>query len=530
MTGTPHVLSIDLGTGGPKVALVSMRGEVAARAVRAVETRLLPPDGAEQDPEEVWQAVASAVREVLGRAGAGVPVAGVSLASQYFSVVAVDREGQPLAGLVLWMDGRGGRHARALHAAHPEAGRRWLEIHGLLPLPSGADSLSHILWLREERPDVYARAHAFLEPADYVAARLTGRCTANPCTAFALLLTDNRDPGAVGWCDELVALAGVDPAKLPELVPVLSEIGPVRADVARALGLPRNVPVFSGLNDTQAVCVGTGAFGAGRGGVNVGTTSQVLAHVDHKCADLAREVMTMPGALPGRYAVLAENGIAGKALDHFLRRVVFARDGLADHAAGSDPFAGLGKALAETPPGAGGLLFLPWLTGSQSPQADPHVRGAFLNVSLDTTRAHMLRAVVEGVALSLRWLLPAVEDLAGGPFRELGFAGGAALSEPWAQVMADVLDRPLRQLADARHVINRATALLAFTRLGHASLDDHGLFCPVRCELEPRAELRELYRERLGAFLEAFERNRPVFARLNAAPAEPAPSPRREST
>jgi xylulokinase len=515
MRPVPHVLSIDLGTSGPKVALVGSDGSVAAAATRRVTTLRLPPDGAEQDPEEIWTAVADAVREVVGKAALPAEaVVGVSAASQYSSIVPVDRDARPLANLVLWMDARGAPCARRLHAEHPEAGGTWIEIHGMLPLPSGNDSLSHILWLREAHPGVYERTHAFLEPVDFVTARLTGRCTANACTAFLMLLTDNRDLERVAWSEPLLALAGVERDKLPELVPVSSPIGPLLAPVAAQLGLSPRTPVFSGVNDTQAVSVGTGTFLPGVGGVNSGTTSQVLAHLDAKRTDLANEIVSAPSPLPGRYVAIAENGLGAKALDHFLSGIAFASDALADHAA-RDPFAGLERAAGEAPPGSEGLLFLPWLTGTGSPASNPSVRGAFLNLSLGTTRAHMVRAILEGVAMSLRWLLPAVESFGGTRFDELRFAGGAAVSDAWSQIMADVMGRPVVQLADARHVINRATALLAFERLGVAGLGDLPALCPPKRTWTPRAEHGERYDGLFEQFLAALAANRPIFEALN---------------
>jgi xylulokinase len=330
-----------------------------------------------------------------------------------------------------------------------------------------------------------------------------------------MLLTDNRRLDAVRWHDELIARAGIDRAKLPELVPVSADVGPVRPAVAEELGLSRRTPVFSGVNDTQAAAVGTATFLPGVGGVNSGTTSQVLAHVDAKRTDFENEIVSAPSPVAGRYIALAENGLGAKALDHFLRSVAFATDGLADHA-GEDPFRGVDAAAKAAPPGSAGLLFLPWLTGTYSPAANSRVRGAFLNLSLETTRSHMVRAILEGVAMSLRWLLPAVERFADERFGELRFAGGAALSDAWSQIVADVTGRPVLQLADARHVVNRATALLAFERLGLLGLDDVRRLCPVKRAYRPRPEHRETYERLFEQFLAALERNRPIFEALNA--------------
>src|SRR5262245_38984720 len=204
-----HVLAIDLGTSGPKVALVSERGDLTARAARPVTTRFLPPHGAEQDPAEIWGAIRSAIHQVVDEGQ--VPreaIVAVGCASQYFSVIPVDAKGEAVGSLIVWMDGRGGPHALSLYADNPSAFDRWVEIHGIPPLPSGGDSLSKTLWIKRDRPDLWKRARGVLEPVDWVLMRLTGRCTTNVCTAFPFLLTDSRRLDALEWSDELLELAG----------------------------------------------------------------------------------------------------------------------------------------------------------------------------------------------------------------------------------------------------------------------------------------------------------------------------------
>jgi len=510
-----YVLSIDLGTSGPKVALVNSRGELAACATRNVPQQLLPPDGAEQDSDEIWAAVVSAVRQVV-RDGDQAPeeIVAITCTSQYFSIVPVDRDLRPTMNLVLWMDGRGAPYVRRLYERHPEAFETWVDVHGMMPLPSGNDSLSHILWLQHERPEVYARTYKFLEPMDYLLARLTGRCTANLCSAFPFLLTDNRNLDERRYDARLVEMAGIDVDKLPELLPINACIGELRPKVASELGLAPTTKVFGGVNDTQAVSVGAATFQGSHGGINVGTTSQVLAHVGSKKSDLANAILSMPSPIRGRYLVMAENGLGAKTLDHFMRNIAFARDALADHAA-DHPFAGVDAAVETVEPGSGGLLFLPWLNGSQAPDSNARARGGFLNLSLATTRAHMVRAILEGGAFNLRWLLPAVESFVEQRFDELLFSGGGAMSEAWSQIMADVLDRPVGQLDEPRHVNNRATAFLAFVELGVLSLAEIGSLCRVRRHFEPRPAFRDRYDRMFTQFLAAFEQNRPIFDALN---------------
>ncbi|MEO6197476.1 MAG: FGGY-family carbohydrate kinase [Dehalococcoidia bacterium] len=518
---TRHVLAIDLGTSGPKAALVSENGEVSARAVRSIATRLIPPDGAEQDPREVWGAVAEVIREVVSTAS--VPresIVAVAVAAQYFSIVPVGADGEAVGPLLLWLDGRGGPHSIALYSKHPTAFPRWMEVHGIPPLPSGADSLSKMLWIQAEHPDIYERTRCFLEPVDFVLARLSKRFTANVCTAFSMLLTSQHDLGTLSWDEELLEMSGIDRDKLPELVPPNSVIGKIDAAVAEDLGLSPDTSIISGLNDTQAAAIATAAFRPSSGAINAGTTGQVLAPIGVKKGDLAKSLVSMPSAVPGRYMVMAENGIAARSLDHFLRDIVFANDPLANHSQ-ADPFAGVDAAVESSPPGAGGTLFLPSLTGTVSPDANANARGAFINIGLETDRARMVRAVFEGVAFSLRALLPAVEEFTGDVYHELRFSGGGARSDAWARIFADVIGRPIHPLADPVHASNRASALLAFQTLGIASLDDIDRFCPIRGTFEPERDHRALYDHLFGQFQASYTALGPVFNTLNGPGAPP---------
>lgn len=510
-----HVVAVDLGTSRLKVALVSEQGEVAAAATRPVATALLPDGGAEQDPEAIWAALRDAVREVIGRAALPPEsIAAVAPASQFCSLVPVDAEGRATSNLLLWLDGRGGRYAADVRRRHPDAMARWIEVHGIPPLRSGQDALSKILWLQNERPREWQRTHSVLEPADWLVMRLTGRFTASPCTAFMLLLTGTEHPEILEWHPDLVRMSGVDPAKLPPLVPPCTEVGRLRREVAEDLGLPPAALVYSGTNDTQAASIATATFRPGAGAVNAGTTGQMLCHLPSRRLDLANSLVSMPSPLAGRHLLMAENGIAARALDHFLRDVVFTGDALAPQT-NVDPFAGLEETVAAAPPGSRRLLFLPSLTGTGAPDGNARARGAFVNISLGVDRACMVRAILEGVAFSLRGLLEPVEALAEATFGELRFSGGGARSDAWSQIVADVFDRPVLPLADPLHSNNRASALLAFEQLGLAGLDDIERFCPVRHRFEPRREHRPLYDELYGRYRAAYEGLCPVFDALN---------------
>lgn len=453
---TQCVLAVDLGTGGPKVALIGDDGATVAWALAPVATTLLPGGGAEQDPHEMWSAVVTATREVLASVAATPPIVAVAVTSQYMSTVPVAADGTPTGPCILWMDTRGGAHNRTLLLEGTSA--LFVERHGLIPLPSGHDNVAHAHVLQSHHPQAYANAAALVEPMDYLTARLTGRVTATQSTAFGQLACDNRAWGSVEYDPALVAATGLDPAKLATLVPMNSIVGEVTTSAAAELGVAAGTPVVAGTIDSITSAVGSGALGPADGSVIIGTTSVLVTHIHERRGDIRAGVLSVPSPLAGMYYVMAENGLGGRAFE-------WARQFLGY----PDVEAALADAAAVR---CDGVQFLPWMLGSGAPRPDDHVRGAYVGLSLHHDRRHALRATLEGVALNLAWLLPVVEKFVGTRFPFLRFGGGGAQSGLWAQLLADALDRPVHRLADARTTNARGAAFLAFAALGRLRLAD----------------------------------------------------------
>jgi xylulokinase len=309
-------------------------------------------------------------------------------------------------------------------------------------------------------------------------------------------------------------MSGLDPSKLPTLQPLDVPVGALRAEVATELGLPAGAVVHAAINDSHAGAIATGARDDARIGLMIGTTSVVLDTTDTHGTDLDHEVLSMPSPFAGEFLVWAENGLAGKVVEHVLERVVHATDELGDHTT-DDPFAQLDRLLAAVPPGSGNILFLPWLAGSLSPSANGMMRGGFLNLSLDTERRHLVRAVIEGLGFNLGWLLPVVEKFSGHRGEEIIFGGGAARSTEWVQTLADILGRPVAPLRDPHQTIARATALYALYRGGVLDDADLARMVDTTALVEPRPEHRATYDVLQTQFIAAFEALRDISAALN---------------
>lgn len=498
--GAPYVLAIDLGTSGVKVAVIDPDGVVVSGATEPFTTRFTADGGAEQDADEWWGAIGRCARATVAEAGPARAPGVVAVTSQYMSVVAIDAAGRPLAPVIMWTDRRGGPQ-------HPlreryDVWERWLDVHGLVPLDN--DDVGHIAVLRDRYPNHRDGLAAYVEPADALTARLTGRVTATPCTAFPLMCTDNRDWSKVDYDDELLALASLTRDMLPPIVAAGEPLGPLTAAAAAHLGVAPGTPVMPATVDSITSAIGCGAIDSSRLAFVMGTTSVVASHVGAKQVDLAHGITSMPSPLPGAYFVMAENGMGAKALDLFVNQVVYADDAFATAPAPVDAFARAEAAARAVPAGSDGVLFLPWLAGSIAPAPDDDVRAGFLGVHLGTTRAHLARAVYEGVALNAAWLLPAFQDFTQQQYDVLTLGGGGARSDLWAEIVASACGITVQQLADPAHTNARGAALLALAQLGHIELRDVPSMIRIHTTYEPAP----------GATREVYE---PLLAELTAA-------------
>jgi xylulokinase len=511
-TAAGAALGIDVGSTNVKVALVRADGTVAGTASRPLATTR-NGDAVTQDPVALFDAVVGAVGEVCAtHRNVAATVASVGVCSQYSSTVPVDAAGMPVADMVLYLDRRGTEHCWDIITTHDTAFALWIERHGIPPVGGGL-SLGHMLWMQHDRPDIHNAAAAYLEPMDYVVARLTGRICATQGTMFTSQLCDNRTLGTTSYDPDLVALSGVDPSRLPELIAPDAVVGEVLGSLAEAWGIPASATVAAAMNDSHAGAFATGAYRGATGGLMVGTTSVLLDNLDHTAADLAHEIVAMPSPVPGTWLVWAENGLAGRAVDHVLSGLVHTSDVLGQHAT-ANPFAALDDALASVPAGSDGVLFLPWLAGSMAPAASSGMRGGFINLTLDTGRTHLVRAAIEGTALNAGWLLPAVESLTGRTMSSVVLGGGAARSAGWAQVFADVLDRPVCPVVDPDTAVARAVALVAIMGPTAAASDPNDVMVRTSGIHHPDPAHRATYDAAQRRFVAAFEALRPLAEEL----------------
>jgi xylulokinase len=511
------VLAVDLGTGGPKVGLVSFHGEIVWWEHVGVRTTYAPGGSVTQDADEWWRLVVDATRRGVRAAGvAAEQVVAVCVTGQWASTVPVDADGVPVGPCLMWMDTQGARHSRAvvggpLQGYQPRALATWVRHSGGVPSTSGDDPVGHMLHLRHDRPEIAGRARWYLEPVDYLSMRFTGVAAASHMSMTAAWLTDNRRLDLMEYDAKLVRLAGVDADKLPPLVPAGSVIAPVRATVAEQLDISPAARVVTGMPDLHGATVGSGCVLEHETHLSIGTTGWISCPLSEKKTDVLRQTTTVPGLGLGTHGYLLANNqdSAGRCLQWFRDNVFDGGD------SGPAGYARITEAAGTVPPGAGGTIFTPWLTGERSPVDDRSARAGVLNLSLTTSQAHLARAVLEGVAYNARWLLEAAEHFTGRRLDPLRIVGGGAQSELWCQIVADVCDRSVERVGEPLLCGLRGAAIAAGMALG--AVAPHEVRSLVRTDrtFSPDPSTRETYDRLFAEFPRLYTAERPMFGRLN---------------
>ena len=523
MPAQPYILAIDLGTSGPKVALVTTDGAIAHHTFEPTPLTLLPDGGAEQNPADWWRAVTTAARRVMAEtAAAPESVVGVAVTAQWSGTVAVNADGEPLMNAIIWMDSRGAPYIKQISGGRitiegygVEKLPRWLRLTGGIPAQSGKDSIAHILFIKHRHPKIYRQTHKFLEPKDYLNLKLTGEFAASYDSIALHWVTDNRDLTRVDYDDRLLAMTTIEREKLPDLRRAVDVLGTVTPQAAVELGITPAAQVVLGTPDVHSAALGSGAVRDFQAHLYIGTSAWLTCHVPFKKTDILHNMASLPSAIPERYLIANEQETAGACLNFLKDNILFHPDELLADSGAENVYQLFDKIVERTPAGSGGVIFTPWLYGERTPVEDHAVRGGFYNVSLHTTREHLIRAVFEGVALNARWLLGYVEKFAGREFRSVNMIGGGANSDIWCQIHADVLGRTVRQVADPILANARGVAMLASVGLGFGSFETLARHIKIARTYQPDDTRAELYDEQFATFREIYKRNRPLYARLN---------------
>ena len=423
-------VGIDVGTGGTRAVLVGRAGKVLASGAAAHNPiRSVQVGWAEQDPADWWRATQAALKELAAVPGVDLAaVEAVGLTGQMHGCVMLDREGQVLRPALIWCDQRTQPQCDWLEG---KIGRdRLIALTANPALPNF--TLTKLLWVRQHQPEIFARIAHVLCPKDYVRFRLTGEYAIDVQEASGTLLLNVAERR---WCEEVAEAAGVPMKWLPRLFESPEICARVNESGAGATGLRAGTAVVAGAGDQGAGAIGMGIARPGSVSATIGTSGVVFAATDAPTIDPEGRLHTFCHVAPGRWHVMGVTNGAGLSLQYF--RNTFAAGITYDE---------LSREAAAVPAGAEGLLWAPYLFGERTPHLDPQARAAFVGITASHTRAHFVRAIMEGVAFSLRDSFTLFAQL-GIPVQRIRLGGGGARSALWRQIQADTYGREVEVLA-----------------------------------------------------------------------------------
>ncbi|WP_236011589.1 xylulokinase [Alicyclobacillus fructus] len=498
------LMGIDVGTSGVKVVVIDREGRTIGQATVGYDVSQPKPLFAEQDPEDWWQATCSAIRLALARSDRrGEEIVAVGLTGQMHSLVLLDEAGAVIRPAILWSDQRTEEECAYLRdTVGLERMIEWVANPALTNFTA-----VKLLWVRRHEPENYARIRRVLLPKDFIRYRLTGEYASDVSDASGTLWFDVKRRR---WSDEMLTALDVPSTWLPEVYESPEISGRVTEWAAERTALCPGTPVAAGGGDQAAGAVGNGIVRTGLVSSTIGTSGVVFAHADEIVRDEQGRLHTFCHAVPGKWHVMAVTQSAGGSLQWFRNQFADAERAVAAQT-GRDVYDVLSDEARRVPAGCEGLVFLPYLMGERTPHLDPLAKGVFFGITPRHTRAHFVRAIMEGVAFSLRDGLALMEDL-NLPVEEIRVSGGGAKSGVWREIQAGVFGRPVVAI-EANEGPAFGAAILASVAAGMFDDVVTAVDAWVRAEdtAQPVAEDVDVYRQAYQTYRALYPALKPLF-------------------
>ncbi len=502
-----YIVSHDVGTRGSKAVLVETTGRILGSAFEGYDVAYPRSDWAEQEPDDWWRAVTVSTRRLLAESDVRPEeILCMTFSTQMLGVVPVDADGQPLRPGIIWLDARAGKQARQIM-------RKILgpKVFAMIvgAEASGKDVLPKLLWIKENEAELFAKTNKFLDVNGYLIYRATGNMVSDWSSASATGLFDLKKKR---WSDFLIRFFGLPREKFPELRSSIDEAGRLMSRSAQEFGVLEGIPVICGAGDVLAAAIGSGAVGEGEGHIYLGTSGWVGV-VMEKAYTGKSGIASIQSADPGKCFLLAETETAGACLqwiaDQFYRQEQQDPDV-------ENVFRMIDETVEQMEPGSNYLIFTPWMYGERAPVADIYVRSSFINLSADHQREHMLRAVYEGVAYNLRWILELMSDKFGYSQDTMRVIGGGARGGPWLQIIADITGKRVERVANSQEAGAVGAALIAAIGLGiYDGFPALKEIVQVDRAFEPDVSNSEVYNRLYAAYKEVYHSLKGVYRGIN---------------
>ena len=527
-----YVIAYDIGTTGVKTCLFEVGDtlRLLAGEYEGYGLYILPGGGAEQDADEWWAAMAKSTRRLLEKTGTDPKsIAGISFCSQMQGLVLVDEAGCALRRPMSYMDQRGSREFAACqtHGLTISGVNALMLLRSLRRTRAASTSVKDPLWkykwVQQNEPEVYAKIHKWLDVKEYLIGRCTGQFVMTRDSAYSTFLYDSR-PDKGCWSRALCRMYGVEFDHLPRIIECTDVAGTLTAPAAQDLGLAEGCPVYGGGGDATLIGVGAGCTEVGQTHIYSGTSGWVSTVIGRQKVDIVSMIAGIVGAQAGKYNYFAEMETAGKCFEWVKEHLVLDEIGIylqktnvaeSQESVYESLYDYMTDTIEAIPPGAGGVIFTPWLHGNRCPFEDPKAAGIFFNLRLDTGKTEMLRAVLEGICYHLRWMLEC-QDKKVKIASTLRFVGGGALSRVTCQILADVTGRTVETVADTKDVGAVGAAMLVAVGSGQIAdlTQAAGLIRPA-ARYTPDPANQALYDRNYKVFKNLYAANKKNFAALN---------------
>jgi len=428
----PYLIGIDIGTSSAKAVLIDESGEVKSTVAPEYDFSTPKPLWAESDPDDWWQATIQAIKHLLEEQNIDpADIAGLGLTGQMHGLVLLDKQGKVLRPCIMWNDQRSASQCDSITKKIGSA--KVLELTGN-PVLAGFTA-PKIVWVKENEPEIYAKVAKVLLPKDYIRYRLSGEFYTDVSDASGMSLLDVSKRQ---WSEEMLSGCEVSRKWLPEVTESPVASSRVNTEAAKITGLLEGTPIIAGGGDQAAGAIGCGIVKDGVVSATLGTSGVIFAHSDRYLVEPEGRLHTFCHAVPGKWHLMGVMLSAAGSFQWF-RNTLGSEERILEEETGVDAYDMLTKKASEVAAGSEGLLFLPYLTGERTPYPDPDAKGAFVGLTLRHSKAHMTRAVLEGVTYGLRDGFELMRNLGIKP-SQVRAAGGGAKSKFWLQLLADNFD------------------------------------------------------------------------------------------